>query len=295
MSHRTPVPQFHMHEMGPGHLRERGIAVIDFMTSVHVEPARLRPHVHPFYQMYWLQGNASVMLDFKEHEVHGNTVVCMSPGQVHTVAPKSGLRGITISFTREFFDDSRLEASKLLQYAYFLPEETHPLVSLKTAAKEEVLRLFHQLLEEYQRGWEDSEDLLRASLQLLLLRLRRLHQPKENTSLNRALQLARAFQHLVEKHFATETSIAFYAQRLGISVNHLHDCVHEQLRVSAGDLIRRRRLLHAKRLLLHSHMDVAGIGYDLGFQDPSYFTRFFRRYERITPTQFRDKIREKYQ
>ncbi|HEY1121221.1 MAG TPA: helix-turn-helix domain-containing protein, partial [Haloferula sp.] len=55
------------------------------------------------------------------------------------------------------------------------------------------------------------------------------------------------------------------------------------------------RLLDAKRLLLYSELSVAEIGYRLGFKDPSYFGRFFRRYESRTPAEFRDEIREKYQ
>ena len=60
------------------------------------------------------------------------------------------------------------------------------------------------------------------------------------------------------------------------------------------EVIRQRRLLDAKRLLSHSEMSVSEIGYHLGFEDPSYFSRFFRRYERCAPAEFREQIREKY-
>ena len=56
-----------------------------------------------------------------------------------------------------------------------------------------------------------------------------------------------------------------------------------------------RRILEAKRLLLHSKLTMAGIGYELGFEDPCYFSRFIRRELKTTPAELRGVIRQKYQ
>ncbi|HSI64469.1 MAG TPA: helix-turn-helix transcriptional regulator [Candidatus Saccharimonadia bacterium] len=71
--------------------------------------------------------------------------------------------------------------------------------------------------------------------------------------------------------------------------------MREEVGVTAGHIIRDRRLLDAKRQLSHSDLDVSEIAYDLGFKDPSYFSRFFRRETKCTPAEFRAEIREKYQ
>ena len=64
---------------------------------------------------------------------------------------------------------------------------------------------------------------------------------------------------------------------------------------SAGEMISSRIMLEAKRLLFHTTSDISEIAFDLGFEDPSYFTRTFKLFEGKTPTEFRDDIYKKYQ
>jgi AraC-like DNA-binding protein len=63
--------------------------------------------------------------------------------------------------------------------------------------------------------------------------------------------------------------------------------VKDVLGKTAGDIIRDRIAVEAKRLLTNAEMDVKEIAYDLNFEDPSYFTRFFRKNVGTTPEQFR--------
>lgn len=55
-------------------------------------------------------------------------------------------------------------------------------------------------------------------------------------------------------------------------------------------MIHERIILEAQRLLLHSHLNVNQIAYRLGFEDPSYFVKYFRKYTATSPTAFRKAI-----
>ena len=81
-----------------------------------------------------------------------------------------------------------------------------------------------------------------------------------------------------------------YARLLYITPNHLNAVTQDVLGVTAGDIIRERIVLEAKRLLTNADMDVNQIADDLNFQDNSYFTRFFKKYVGVTPEQFRKTI-----
>jgi AraC-like DNA-binding protein len=74
----------------------------------------------------------------------------------------------------------------------------------------------------------------------------------------------------------------------------LTESLRLEIGLTAGELIRARLLLEAKRLLLHSELTVAEIGYELGFEDPSYFSRFVRREIETSPVELRNQLREKY-
>lgn len=269
---------------------------MSFMDSLRTDPRRLKPHFHEFFQTYLLQGKATVMLDFQEFRTRGAAAFFISPGQVHTVRPERGLQGVTVSFTQAFFDDDAPPPSRLLELPFFFPDEARPWLQLRSGEVPEIEALFRNLRQEYDRALPDAEEVLRATLRLVLLRLARLHgraSPERKST--RGMTIMRQFYGELEKRFRQETEIGAYASLLGITRNHLNDVVQEQTGHSAGDLIRRRRLLDAKRLLYHSKMSVSEIGYALGFEDPSYFSRFFRRYEGMTPTDFLKEFREKYQ
>jgi AraC family transcriptional regulator, transcriptional activator of pobA len=293
---RRGFPVYEMTEVASEDLRRQGIVVIPFMHSVTLNPERLRPHLHEFFQIFILRGNAAVMHDFVEFKAHGTTMVFMSPGQIHTARPSPGLRGTTVSFTQEFFDGGAPPPSRLLDFDFFFPAEIQPWLSLSKNDEKEVLPLFRDLQTEFDHGLIGAVDVLRATLHILLARVSRLFAGKRSPrAISRGAQLARQFHLSVEQHFREERGLADYARDLGVTTNHLHDVVREVTGQSAGQILRRRRLLDAKRLLSHTDLSVSEIGYQLGFRDPSYFSRFFRQAEDLTPAEFRTRIREKYQ
>lgn len=293
---RRGFPVYGMTEVASEDLRRQGIVVIPFMDSVTLNPERLRPHLHEFFQIFMLQGNAVVMHDFVEFKARGTTVVFMSPGQIHTARPSPGLRGTTVSFTQEFFDGGTPPPSRLLDFEFFFPAEIRPWLSLSESDAEGILPLLRDLQTEFDRGLSGAADVLRATLHILLVRVSRLFaKTRPPREISRAAQLTRQFHLSVEQYFREERDLADYARELGVTTNHLHDVVREVTGRSAGQILRERRLLDAKRLLSHTDLSVSEIGYQLGFRDPSYFSRFFRQAENQTPAEFRMQIREKYQ
>jgi AraC family transcriptional regulator, transcriptional activator of pobA len=295
-TNRRGFPVYGMTEVASENLRQQGIVVIPFMDSVAQNPERLRPHLHEFFQIFILKGNAVVMHDFVEFKAHGTTMVFMSPGQIHTARPSPGLRGTTVSFTQEFFDGGAPPPSRLLDYDFFFPAEIRPWLSLSQNDEKGIMPLFRDLQMEFDRGLSGAIDVLRATLHILLVRVSRLFAKKRPPrAVSRPAQLARQFHLSVEQHFREERDLADYARELGVTTNHLHDVVRGVTGQSAGKILRERRLLDAKRLLSHTDLSVSEIGYQLGFRDPSYFSRFFRQSEELTPAEFRSRIREKYQ
>jgi AraC family transcriptional activator of pobA len=293
---RRALPQFGMDASGPESLRQAGVAVIPFMRSVKQNPQRLQPHYHAFFQIFLLQGSATVMHDFVEFTTQGDTIVFLTPGQVHTARPRPDLCGTTVSFTQAFFDHHAPPPSQLFDFPFFYPTDLRPWLALPPGDPIRLAEIFTELQREFDAAQAGAEEALRALLHLLLVRAHRLyaavHPPK---AASRAAHLMRQFHLAVEQHFRDTQTVPKYAQMLGVTPNHLHDVVREQTGRTAGEIIRQRRLLDAKRLLLHSASSVSEIAYELGFQDPSYFSRFFKRDLGQTPAEFREEIREKHQ
>lgn len=99
---------------------------------------------------------------------------------------------------------------------------------------------------------------------------------------------------LLEAQFRYEHRVRAYAASLGVSADHLSAAVRKHEEGSVQSLIQRRILLEAKRLLQHTDLDVAGIAFSLGYQDPSHFTRAFKRGTGLSPSRFRNRTPEMY-
>src|SRR5258705_8145588 len=97
-----------------------------------------------------------------------------------------------------------------------------------------------------------------------------------------------ALRKLIEEHFQSERQLAFYADKLAMTVDRLNDHVKRATGVTAGHLIRQRVLTEAKRQLVFTSQPIHEIAYDLAFSDPSHFPRFFRKQTATTPHAFRD-------
>ena len=99
----------------------------------------------------------------------------------------------------------------------------------------------------------------------------------------------------MEQNFRQMKSVAEYAEILNITSGHLNDTVQKEIGKTTSEIIHERIILEAKRLLYHSPKSVKEIAYELLYDDPSYFARFFKTHTQLTPEQFRKRIREKYQ
>jgi AraC-like DNA-binding protein len=99
--------------------------------------------------------------------------------------------------------------------------------------------------------------------------------------------LFRNFQKLINQQYRTLRLPKEYAELLYITPNHLNALCREMVGKTAGDLIRDRVLLEAKRLLTNADMSITEIAYDLNFEDNSYFNRFFKKQVGKTPDNFR--------
>ncbi|RZJ89724.1 MAG: AraC family transcriptional regulator [Chryseobacterium sp.] len=95
------------------------------------------------------------------------------------------------------------------------------------------------------------------------------------------------FLQLIEEHYLNLRFPKEYAEILYITPNHLNALCKDLAGIPAGDLIRARIILESKRLLINLNLSIAEIAERLNFKDNSYFNRFFKKYEGITPEKFR--------
>lgn len=99
-----------------------------------------------------------------------------------------------------------------------------------------------------------------------------------------------AFEALVRGHLDRHWQLADYAQALALSERHLRRLCVSATGLSARALIETIRLREASRLLAYTRMRVQEVGFALGYEDPAYFARVFRRGTGLSPGDYRARL-----
>jgi AraC family transcriptional activator of pobA len=165
-----------------------------------------------------------------------------------------------------------------------------PVVPLGEPERDRLSKLAAELYEEGFLARAGYRIAMRGLLALIAVEVARLAAGRTRAAtlmLEPTGATVEALRKLVEEHFHKERQLAFYADKLAMTVDRLNDHVKRATGVTAGHLIRQRVLTEAKRQLVFTSQPIHEIAYDLAFSDPSHFARFFRKQTGTTPHEFR--------
>jgi AraC-like DNA-binding protein len=251
------------------------------------------PHRHDLYEVFWIsKGNGVCTVDLQRYEIEPPMLVFVAPGQVHSWNLTGPFAGYVLLFTNDFFATRSIEATaNPLETALFAVPRSGPPIRVLDEHSQVFSQLFEKLEAEFRSSLPDQDMALHAYLRLLMIEAKRILEGQlggghkdESAGL-----LTKRFLQLVERNFLTPGAVVDYAEVLGVTTNHLIETTKHTMGKPAGRIIRERVVLEAKRLLRYSERPVSDIAYDLGFEDHSYFSRFFRKNTGMCPTEFRDR------
>ena len=246
------------------------------------------PHRHNFYTFILVTGGGgSHTIDFQEHELTPGRLFLIGPGQVHAWITLKKVQGFVV-----MFNDSFMALSKGRKIMASWPLFRSHQNAFFDLSPDEVVKWVDELQymeDEVGISDEYSRDAIFYSISSLLVRAVRLGQHnKPSKRFVTGQDFLFRYQELIEENFLDAKTPSQYAEKLNITANYLNSLCKKKSGKSAGELIRQRILLEAKRLLTHTKLSVSEIAYRLGFEDNSYFGRFFHKYTQMTPLQFRE-------
>lgn len=246
------------------------------------------PHILTFYEIFLItRGRGTLTLDGHAYPVSAGSVFFTSPGQPRQWLARD-LDGLCLFFTADFVEGFFADPLFLFTLPYFHREAGHLRIALGRNTASALARRFRAMRREIGKLRADSPHALRAALYEALIHLARVYTTKTGAPA-RENPTALRLRQMIEKHFRENHQPRDYARRLRITAGHLNHLARRHLGRSAGILIRERLALEAKRQLLHTDATAAEIAYALGFKDPAYFARFFKREAGASPSSFRTR------
>lgn len=245
------------------------------------------PHKHDFYIcVLFTKGKGNHDINFKNYPIKPGSVFFLKPGDLHNWAFNEAADGFIFFHSKAFYN-LNFQNRKLNDFPFYFSINNPPVLQLDINSQKLITPLFKQLSENKKE--DEYTAIQRASLvDVIYIELSR-HYSKpeysEKTNSSYLLKL-QSFEELVTINFYTEKSPLFYANKLNISVKHLNRIVKESLNVTASNFIAQIIILEAKKMLIHSDFRVVEVANKLGFEDTSYFIRFFKKHVGITPSKF---------
>lgn len=244
------------------------------------------PHRHTFHEIVHVTGGTGRhVVDLTGFALNPPNLCFVAPGQVHHWEDVTGLEGSVILFTDDFLLDHPADRRTLRGLG------RRCWLDLGGVEADRTARLVAELDGEYRAGADGFQSVLRALLHVLVVRAARLpaHHPAPGPSAPRTRPgtVAAKFVGLLATPEGSVRSVRACARQLGVSESYLSEAVKDATGRTPGELIRQARVHEAKRLLLRTELSVRQIADRVGFGDPAYFCRFFRRETGASPGDFR--------
>ncbi|MGX5683221.1 AraC family transcriptional regulator [Chryseobacterium cucumeris] len=248
-------------------------------------------HRHSFYFLLIIEnGTGDHIIDFISYPLVDRCIYLIHPGQVHELMLSSNSKGYLLQFTDEFYLNYDITTNQILkeisQNSYYsaAPESFEKILSLMATIKKEISD------KKYR-----YEYAIQVNLQLLFVELLR---QKHNlittqTDEKKSYQLKRLeeFKELIADNISDHKQIFWYADQMNMTTYQLNSITRATLGKTCSKLINDHILLEAKRYLLATTNQINQISWHLGYEDVSYFIRFFKKHTGYSPEAFRNNFK----
>lgn len=284
-----PVPTYALY----GETREDPALGLLHCESIPERSARhdweIRPHRHDalFQLLYLRGGSGEAEIEGRSEALAAGSLVVLPPLTVHGFRFSQDVDGWVVTLPEVTLRDVLRAAPQLLPHL-----GTPRLIRLPSteAAFADLDLAFQRLAAEFRRTAPGRTGALSAWLALVLVGVGRHILSNEQRALSvhsRKLRHIETFRAAIERTYRAPRPIRAYASDLGITPTQLNRLCREVLGKSALELVHDRILLEAKRDLIYTTLSVNEIAYSLGFREPAYFSRFFKKRTGRTPSLFR--------
>lgn len=243
-------------------------------------------HRHNFFFVLALKkGGGNHVIDFVPYKVQDNCIFIMRPGQVHQLMLRAGSEGYLMEFNMEFYRLNDRGTSHILRKA-----TSADLCAMPEAAFDKLNSILQYIFREYKEAIDGYNEVIRAQLDIFFIefiRNRQQGKPPSPGITSYDQERFDEFMQLIESHVAGKKQVSDYADMLNISGYQLSAVTKNILGKTPSEVITDYIILEAKRYLLATTDQVNQIAWQLGYEDPSYFIRFFKKHTGFSPDAFR--------
>ena len=252
----------------------------------------IQPHRKANYFLVFIEsGSLTHKVDLNNLTITNGQLFFVLPNQIHSVPvqKKDDIRCFKMSF------DQNCLALLPKQFSFLINPLSSQIISFDSNSRQRVKTVF-QILNTILNSNDDQKDadIILAHLNSLLTELNNAYfksvakEKSEPDKLSKYIE----FKIAVETHLTEQRSVNTIADNLLVTTNNLYNIVKQFSGISPKEFITNRLMLEAQRKLFYSETSVKELAYELGFTDPNYFSKLFRKNTGKSVTQFIESIQD---
>jgi AraC family transcriptional activator of pobA len=242
-------------------------------------------HRHDYFLIFaFKSGSGSHEIDFTSYEICDNSFFLLRPGQVHQLTIKEGSTGYLMQFNTDFYYPNDIASGQLLRRA-----SSKNLCQLDAQRVKKLFAILGYIFQEYSDKQEGYKEVIKANIGIFFIEFVR-HRHHKGTSDNSTPYTQERMEkllELLENNISKIKQVSIYAEMLHMTTYQLNAITKSTLNKTCSDLINEHIILEAKRNLLATSNQVNQIADLLGYEDISYFIRFFKKHTGYSPEVFR--------
>ncbi len=242
-------------------------------------------HRHDFYFLLIIQSGSGIhKIDFTNYSIDDCSIFLLRPGQVHELSLNKNGRGFLITFNKNFYTPGKTLKENTFR-TLFQPN----FYKLEIESFNKIYHFLKMILIENSNKHIGYRESIEAYLDLFFIQLYRF--TSEFIDIKRAnsfeSEVIATYLELLEKYICSHKKVSYYSKTLNVSPYQLNSITRKMLGKTSAELISEQIILESKRNLLATNHQIKEVAFYMGFSDVSYFIRFFKKYTRLTPKEFR--------
>jgi len=243
-------------------------------------------HKHDFYFLLAVEkGKGIHEIDFVSYDVDDNTVFILRPGQVHQLRLEAGCTGYLLEFDNSFYQPK----NSITEHKWKKATGTN-YCQVEAIRFKKLLAYLSNSFNEYDLKQEGYNEAIKANMDLFFIEFVRQSQNPNQLSTGITTYTQERYEELLrllETNITQVKGVSEYAELLNLSVYQLNSITKASVGKTTAELINQQIILEAKRYLLATPNQIKDIAWHLGYEDTSYFIRFFKNHTGYSPEVFR--------
>ena len=246
------------------------------------KPRRIMKYV----LVYCASGSLDMMIDEKEFKLASGQLITITSGQVHSINKSSKAKGFILEFTLDFFCKDDKDIELIFHNGLFCHFAMNEVIAVNKSIIENQLNNISEELDKKPYQYLIS---VHSRIELILVEINRA-KVKRGDEIWKPEALFLKFLEAVRNNFEHNYTLSHFAKILGTTEIKLNELAKFHAGKTAQNVIYGLVASEAKRLLIYGDLSVKEVAYQLGFNDPFYFSNFFKKQTKLSPKLYKEKF-----